>query len=192
LGNNIRFTIREHHCEVSVAACRFIGVYANPHLSPNQLHELLDSIKPHSKSCVVGDFNAHYALWGDKTNQKGKEVARWGTQRNLTQHVPRNRVTWRRGDKWSTLDLIFHTPALTFRPLPQHLTFLASDHCILSGEVTCLRPDTHLYTVTDWNFFTKYAEDPPPYTTQTQGQAYRDLKDLLAQHRITKKAASHI
>ena len=166
-------------------------IYANPKHPPEQLHALLNSVKAHPKSLVLGDFNAHHPLWSVKSNSRGREVARWGQQRNLEQLVPYGSTTWRKGNATSTLDLIFSSSTVLFHPLPHHLTFLTSDHCILAGEVSGRRPDTHTYTTIDWDFFTEYAEDPPPYTSHTFGQAFQDLKDLVSQHHLTKTASSH-
>jgi len=191
LGLNWNYSIADHHIEILIGGCRITGVYGNLSHSPDELHALLNTIKPHPKSFVFGDFNAHHPLWSNKSSPRGQEVAHWGHQMNLNQIVLHGSTTWRRGDATSTLDLIFVNPMVLFRPLLHHLSFLTSDHCILAGEVSCQRPATHLYTTTDWDFFTEYTEDPPPYTSHTFGQAFQDLKDLVISHRLTKRASSN-
>jgi len=75
--------------------------------------------------------------------------------------------------------------------LPFHQSFLASNHCLLSIGVFTNRPNTHTYKVTYWEFFTNYAEDPPPYIPSTYGQPYSDLRKMLAAHQKTKRSCSH-
>jgi len=191
LGAHLTYLIRVYCKQVFTGACRITGIYAPPHPSPHQLRDLLNCIKPHTRSCILGDFNTHYEQWGHKTNTRGSEVAAWGDQRALTQHPSPNTTTWRRGNKTSTLDLIFVSQTLQFHPTPHHLSFLASDHCLLSIGVFTSRPNTYTYKVTDWEFFTNYAEDPPPYNATIYGQAYSDLQNLLVAHQKTKRSSSH-
>jgi len=190
LGSNIRFTINDHLAEITTGGCRVTGIYADQHGTPDQLYNLLNSIRPHPKSCILGDFNAHHASFGKKTNRRGEEVVRWSLQRNLSQLVPHNTVTWKRGDKTSTLDLVFADGNTQFLPLPLHLSFFASDHCLLSGELNPTRTEEHSYSVPNWDFFQEYAEDPPPFTPTTYGQGYTLLKTLFANNRISKRASS--
>jgi len=60
LTTNYKFSIDDECIKITIGGARISRVYANPCQTPGHLHNLLNSIKPHPKSCVLGDFNAHH------------------------------------------------------------------------------------------------------------------------------------
>jgi len=163
LGSHISIYQDHFHAEITTGATTIIGLYANPQLQADQLRNLLNPLHHKPGPITLGDFNAHHSSWGHKTNRKGEMVYDWALERDPIQQVPPKTTTWRKGGKESTLGLIFTSKGTQFLRSPDHLQFLASDHCVLIGEVNVQREESHTYAVTDWAFFERYREDPTPY-----------------------------
>ena len=78
-----------------------------------------------------------------------------------------------------------------FRPLPLHLSWIGSDHCIIAGTIQSLVPGSHSYTTPDYTFWEEYAEKEPSYTPVHVGDAYQHILDLHLSHCLHKTASNH-
>lgn len=71
----------------------------------------------------------------------------WATASNLRQHV--HKPTERRGDKESTLDLIFTNTLSEFTHDHLHHAKLGSDHDMISGTLPARIPGNHVNRTPD-------------------------------------------
>lgn len=91
---------------VSIAMTHIVGLYLGGKEPIKNLVDDLNNITRSGKVAAIGDFNAHSPSWGaPKANQRGTQVEDWAIAQDMRQHI--ERPTWGRGDKESTLDLIF-------------------------------------------------------------------------------------